>query len=252
LRFISEKQAQIVLYLGKNARIVPRKNREFMKKNLRAYFGVLHLGVGAALLAPFAFTSVSRADVDIVNSLGDTRVADAPASGNPFKVEDFSTTVSGQISGVILDLNFNGVAVTAGSPLDVYVYGANGSGPTGSGFLLGTITPTTTGDHQYTVSGLQAYSLTAGQDYAIGIDETLGTGTVGWEYAAFNSPNSGIGGSFLGALNSTAGSAPWVNSNPLQQRFMDVTVVPEPMTGAFLGFGVLALVATHRLRRKTF
>jgi len=223
-----------------------------MKKNLRAFFWVPRLGVGAALLAFFAVTSVSRADIDIVNSLGDTKVNDAPASGNPFKVEEFSTTVSGQISGVILSLNFNAAAVAAHSPLDVYIYNATGSGPTGSGFLLGTITPTTTGDHQYTVAGLQAYSLTAGQDYAIGIDETLGSGTVGWEYAALNSPNTGTGGSFLEAYNSVAGNSPWVESSPLQQRFMDVTVtpVPEPRTGAIMGIGALAIAGSHTLRRR--
>jgi hypothetical protein len=221
-----------------------------MKKNRRVFFWVPRLGVGAALLALFALTSVSRADIDIVNSLGDTKVNDAPASGNPFKVEDFSTTVSGQISGVILSLNFNAAAVAAHSPLDVYIYNATGSGPTGSGSLLGTITPTTTGDHQYTVSGLQAYSLTAGQDYAIGIDETLGSGTVGWEYAALNSPNTGTGGSFLGAYNSVAGTSPWVSSNPLQQRFMKVTAVPEPMAGTLMGLGALAVAASHTLRRR--
>lgn len=221
-----------------------------MKKNFRAFFGVPRLGVGAALLALFAFAAVSRADIDIVNSLGDTRAGDAPASNNPFKVEDFSTTVSGQISDVILSLNFNAAAVTAHSPLDVYIYNATGSGPTGSGSLLGTITPTTTGDHQYTVSGLQAYSLTAGQDYAIGIDETLGSGTVGWEYAALNSPNTGTGGSFLGAYNSVAGASPWVSSNPLQQRFMKVTVVPEPMTGAIMGISALVIAGSHTLRRR--
>jgi hypothetical protein len=208
--------------------------------------------MGAVCLALFASVSLSHADIDIVNSLGDTRVNDAPASGNPFKVEDFSTTVSGHISSVILSLNFNAAAVTADSPLGVYIYSATGSGPTGSSFLLGTITPTTTGDHAYTVSLTGSYSLTAGNDYAIGINEDISKGTVSWEYAALNSPNAGTGGSFLGAYNSVGGVSPWVASSPLQQRFMDVEVtpIPEPMTGAFMVLGALAIAASRTLRRR--
>ncbi len=221
-----------------------------MKKNLVAFFGVPRLGVGAALLALFAFTSVSRADIDIVNSLGDTIAGEAAVSTRPYKAQDFATTVSGQISSVVLDLNFNAAAVTAGSTLDIYIYNATGSGPTGSGFLLGTITATTSGANQYSVGSLQAYSLTAGQDYAIAVDIALpGSPTVAWEYADLGSPNAGTGGSFLNAYNSTNGISNWVNAS--QQRLMEVTVVPEPATTTFMGFSALVIVFIHGLRRKT-
>ena len=219
-----------------------------MGKNLRTFFELARLGMGAALLALFAFTSVSRATV-IVDSLGDTRVGDA---NGLYKAEDFSTTVGGQISSVILSLNFNTAAVTAGSTLDVYLYSATGSGPTGSGFNLGTITATTAGDTQYTLSGsgLNAYSLIAGSDYAIVIDLALASGSVGWEYASAGSGNTGTGGSFLHAYNSNTGTSGWVQPSPDQQRFMEVDAVPEPMTGAIMGIGALAIAAGHTLRRR--
>jgi len=221
-----------------------------MKRNWRAFFGVPRLGVGAALLAFFAVTTVSRADIAIVNDLGDTITGEAGTTARPYKAQDFSTTVSGQISSVILDLNFNAAAVTAGSTLDVYIYNATGSGPTGSGSLLGTITATTSGAHQYSVNGLQVYSLTAGQDYAIAVDIALaGSPTVAWEYAASGAANApGAKGSFLNAYNMTNSTEGWVLQTG-QQREMAIAV-PEPMTGAILGLSALAIAASHTLRRR--
>ena len=249
LRIFTGKRAQIVLYGEKAHRLCHTKKREFMKKNMGVFWGVPRAGVGVALLALFAFTSVSRADIDIVNSLGDSIAGEAAVSTRPYKAQDFSTIVSGQISGVVLDLNFNAAAVTAGSTLDVYIYNATGSGPTGIGFMLGTITATTSGANQYSVGHLQAFSLTAGQDYAIAVDIALpGSPTVAWEYAALNSPNTGTGGSFLNAYNSTNGISNWANAS--QQRLMAVTVVPEPTTGAILGIGAVAIAASRTLRRR--
>ncbi len=220
-----------------------------MKKNLGTFFGVPRLGLGAGLLVLFVSTSISRADIDIVNSLGDTIAGEAAVSTRPYKAQDFSTTVGGQINSVILDLNFNAAAVTAGSTLNVYIYNATGTGPTGIGFLLGTITASTSGANQYSLANLQAYSLTAGLDYAIAVDIAIpGSPTVAWEYATTGSPNAGTGGNFLNAYNSTNGINNWVNAS--QQRLMAVTVVPEPMTGAILGLGALAIAASRTLRRR--
>lgn len=218
--------------------------------------------MGAAILALVASALVACAQsVDVVNSLGDTRAGDENSTPRYTRIQEFSTTVSGNISSVTLALNFNLAQV--GSVLDVYIYDATGSGSgNGSGSLfnisnptlLGTITPTsgqTGSDLQFSVSGLDLYALSAGQDYAIVIDSYLNGHNVAWEYAAVGSANAGTGGAFNGAYNYAASSGPeYLSVN--QQRFMDVSVtsVPEPSSTAFLGFGGMALIFVQRLRGK--
>jgi hypothetical protein len=171
-----------------------------MRKYWTTFFGIPRLGMGAALLALFAFTVTSRASVTIVSDLTAVPNGDLPVNPpSSYKSEGFSvfSGFGGKISSVTLYLNFN----TVGSTLNVSLYSANLSGVPGSGALipLGTITSAySSGDHPYTLSGagLANYSLTAG-NYAVVINESLGgSATVLWELAK-GPYNTGTGGVFL-------------------------------------------------------
>jgi hypothetical protein len=211
------------------------------------------LGVGAVVMGIFASASVSRAD-NLINDLSAAPAGEADPS--EYLAQDFSTAVSDPVLGVTLDLDFNAVAVAAGvgAVMDVYVYNASAGGPGSSlphNGLLGTVTPTVAGAHDYAVN-IQAghnFSLTAGQDYAIVLDTALGSGTVAWEYATSANAataNAGNGGTFLSSYSSPDESL-WTGN--VVDTFQ-LQVVPEPATNAFLGLGVLALLAIQRMRRK--
>ena len=217
-------------------------------KNCRITYGVRR-GV-ATMLALLAFVSISRAQLNVVDSLGISATNKAALSTNPYKAQGFSTTVSGDISLVSLQLDVTNYALDY--PLDVYIYDANSSGVShaGAGTLLGTITPTANGNYQnYTVSLTDlTYNLTAGDDYAIVIDEYVGgtSDDILWEYGAIGGTPTG-NGSFLSPYNSVTGLGSWaaaVNS----ERLMDVQV-PEPTSMLSLGLGALALVGFRRNRR---
>ena len=212
-----------------------------MRKYWTTFFWIPRLGIGAALLALFVFTSASHASVVIVNNLSN------PLSGvsapNYGFAQDFSTgTGSGLISSVTLVLNIDTV-----NSVGVYIYNASAdpTGPTGSGTLLGTITATATGNHQqYTLSGpsLATYSFTAGSDYGIVIATSS---SIQWNY---DNPNTGFTG--VGAFLDPY----WYDSGwhaGAGAFGLGVDVVPEvPMTGMFMGIGALAIAAGHTLRRK--
>jgi hypothetical protein len=213
------------------------------------------LGVGAVALGVFASATVSHAAI-LINDLTAPTAGEAGVVAGPYLSQDFSTPVPGPMLGVTLDLNFSAAAVTAGTPLDVFVYHATASGPTGPlAFfgLLGTVTPTVAGANDYAVNIIPGhnFALTPGQDYAILFDTTLASGTVAWEYstsanaAAANTAHAGQG-AFLSGYTAPDGSTWTATSGDAFQ----VQVVPEPATTAFIGFGALALLAIQRMRSK--
>ena len=222
-----------------------------MKTSLLAVRG---LGVGAVVLGLFASATVSHASI-IINDLSAPTAGEAGVAAGPYLAQNFSTPVPGPMLGVTLDLNFSAAAVTAGTPLDVFVYKSNAFGPTGPlAFfgLLGTVTPTVAGAHDYAVSIIPGhnFSLTPGLDYAIMMDTSLASGTVAWEYstsanaATANTASAGLG-AFLSGYTAPDGAV-W---SPTSGDAFQVQVVPEPTTNVFLGFGALALLAIQRMRR---
>jgi len=216
------------------------------------YLSVSGLGVGAVLVGVFASATLSQAS-DLINDLSATTAGEAGDAAGPYLAQDFSTSLAGPLSGLILDLNFSQAAVTAGTPLDIFVYHANGSGPTSPlpfFGLLGTVTPTVAGANNYSVNIIPGHSfaLTAGQDYSILMDTTLASGTVAWEYTTIggaNAANAGNPGTFLSGYTAPDGFT-WTPSGDTFQ----LQVVPEPATNVFLGFGALALLAIQRIRNQ--
>ena len=224
-------------------------------KNEKPIMSVNRLGVGAVVVGLLASASVSEAQRAIINDLTGPNLGQL-ASG-PYEAQDFSTTYSGLITSATIDLNFNATAVTAGAVLDVYIYNATASGPTTPlplFGLLGSITPTSVGAFNYTVHLIGApQSVTAGQDYAIIIDTSIGgLGTVAWQYATSANAatdNAGNLGAFLSGYTSpdlSTWSATAMTGNAFQ-----LSVVPEPSTNACIGVGALALLAINKMRRKT-
>ena len=210
------------------------------------------LAVGAIALSVFATATTSQA-ATLINDLTAATTGEAGIGAGPYLAQDFSSTVTGPLSGLTLDLNFSQAAVTAGTPLDIFVYNANGSGPVSPlpfFGLLGTVTPTVAGANNYSVSIIPGhnFALTPGQDYAILMDTTLASGSVAWEYtttAGAAAANAGNLGTFLSAYSAPDGFT-W---SPSESTFQ-LQVVPEPATNVFIGFGALALLAIQRIRKQ--
>jgi hypothetical protein len=218
-----------------------------MKSNLGTFFGLSCWCMGAVVLALCAFTPASRADV-IVNNTGtpfasfNGNVQYAQAFTMPGTIGDPSSL----ISSLALELNVSVI----GSE-NVYLYSVNGSHvPTGTGTLLGTVNPGSTGDGLVTpvISLPGNISLAAGTSYAIALNTS---GTIAWDVSS--SSTSGGTGTLLGNYNSLNNGSTW-STGPggfYLQMDLNATPVPEvPMTGMVMGFGVLAVAVGGTLRRK--
>ena len=140
-----------------------------MRKYWTTCFWVSRLGMGAALLALFAFTSGLHASLTVVNDLSDTQTGSATGSSQHYAEQGFNTTVSGDINKITLTLKVLSGGV--GDVLAVYVYTTDANGkPTSSATQLGTVQVTSLGTTQYTVNLTDTtYLLTAGHNYGIGM-----------------------------------------------------------------------------------
>jgi len=214
-----------------------------MKNNLGMFCGLLRLGLGATVLVFCAFTPVSRADV-IVNNMGDARFSNYDSSSAEIAQVFTMSGTSGNLSSLTLSLDS-----TLGGTANVYLFTTSSGAPTGAATILGTVTAGTSGNRQsISVSSLNGVTLTAGSSYAIALAQNS---TVRWD----NTLTTGSGGTgSLGAIYTSGNSgATWAfNSGVVfMQMNLQITPVPEvPMTGAVMGFGVLAIAVGGTLRRK--
>jgi hypothetical protein len=210
------------------------------------------LGVGFVFSFLIGLTSLSRASVTIVDDTSDTFAGMNASGSDPYKAQIFSVgSTGGQISSVSLDLDFTGSGAN-GATISVLLYNATGTAVGSEIGTLGTITGTGTGATLYSATGLASDSLTAGNDYAIVIQEANGgPSAVDWEYATSGSASTGSG-SFVSVSNvkSTDG-ATWVNDNTHPQYIMGISVVPEPAAwGAISGISLLGLCGIRTLRER--
>lgn len=224
-----------------------KKSKE--RKMKTTFMAVRGLGVGVVLLSIFASAPVAHAA--LVGDLSASTVGESGAAAGPYLAQNIATPVVGPITGVTLDLDFNQAAVTAGAPLDIYVYHANAFGITAPLGLLGTVTPTVAGatDYAVNINAGSNFKLTPGLDYAIELDTKLAAGTVAWEYTtsgAAATANAANAASFLSGYTS-ADSFTW---SATTGDVFQVQVVPEPSTNAIMGFGALALLGIKKMRSK--
>ena len=211
-----------------------------MKKNFGVVFGLPCWGMGAAVLALFAFTSASRATV-IVNNLADATVSSAETGWYYGQVFTMGSSSSGNLGTLTLDL-YSG---STGSAV-VYLYNASGGAPTGSGVAIGTVS----GTGNQTIALGSHPALAASTSYAIIIHDNVSS-DVRWNYTA-NAASGGTGSLPGGIVFSSDGSSGWGSTaNEYMQMEVDVVPVPEvPMTGMFMGIGALAIAAGRTLRRR--
>jgi hypothetical protein len=187
-----------------------------------------------------------------VDNFGDTYSGTTgPGNTASLRAQNFDTgTASGTIGQIILGLSFTGGATSA----NVYLYSVNSSGaPLTDIGQIGTVSSTLnhlTGD-EYSVAINSIFAaanpLSSSQNYAIVINNT-GTTGVEWDYTALNSANTGVG-SFGYAWNYNGGK--WLDSgSSSQMRYMEVTVLPEPIARAEMIFGavIAALIGLGRWR----
>jgi len=219
-----------------------------MKKNLVMFFGLSRWGVGAAFLALCAFTSISRADVDILNNLAGAGGVGTYPTGSAYNqssgslAEEFTPGSSANISSVVLSLNFS-----ASDSASVYLWDVTGgsglpSGLTG-GTLLGSVNQSSS-----VINGLNV-ALTGGNTYAIILGPDV-NGQMSWNTTAAagnNVAGTSVNGGFFNVGFGWQDEPSAINQVNFQ---MEITAVPEvPMTGAVMGFGVLAIAVCGILRR---
>ncbi|HEY5041760.1 MAG TPA: hypothetical protein VIK53_07125 [Verrucomicrobiae bacterium] len=206
-----------------------------MKKNI-VLFGLPGFGVQAFLLSLCVFTSVSYADI-VVDNTGDTH--DATGSSGVTFAQVFTMGTAGNISSLTLSLS-------GSASSEVYVYSAtSGSSPSsaynGLGnalYDLGNVSASSP-----TITGLND-SLSAGGTYAI----VLALSGSQWNLTTSSSIVTDNGSSIGGLYYDNAGTWSGLGGDFAQ---MNLAAVPEvPMTGAVMGFGVLAIAVGATLRRK--
>ena len=214
-----------------------------MKKNLGTFFGLSHLGVGAALLALCAFTTVARAD--LINTL--TASTTTQVSGTPFAQVFTMVGSDGNISSLILELSS-----VVGGTANVDLYDVSAGAPGSLLQILGSVTAAAVGDNQQiTINPLNSYTLIQNTQYAIVLQNPT-SGSIAWDDVAGTA--SGGAAPALGGEYYYNGSAwnTW-NAGRSFQLDLQTTPVPEvPMTGMVMGFGALAIAIGRNLRRKLY
>jgi hypothetical protein len=228
------------LYLGKQ---VCNESQELMRKNLGIFFGLPRLGVGAALVALFAFTSASRAGLLYEMTLTDVQGAGVASATAILGVE----VINGQNYATSGSLNLSGSLNVSGTALALTIEGNswNISG--------GTVQPppnlkSPSGNFVYDnwvdinapASGV-FLSATVGLLFTDPSGDELNI----WE----NSPNNyslfvnlvGTGSQYQVNLG------PWPGiGNPDDYLYLvgGLTAVPEPINWALAGFGLLFVGGT--------
>jgi hypothetical protein len=223
---------KLTLKFGKNYK---KRNQRLMKNNLKNIFGLTSIGAAAAVLGFLACASTSHAAV-ILNNQTDTPVG--PLAGGAAQ-EFVMTTVSGTLTSITLSLSGAGIG-------NVFVYDTTGAGgsPGSSLYSLGTISAGSS-----TISGLNDL-LAGGVTYAIVLNANATA--LAWSYTS-DSTVVATGGASLPATRFYTGSGPTFGGpfGDYGQMSISVTPVPEvPITGAVMGFGVLAVAMGTTLRRK--
>src|ERR1035441_9030008 len=156
-----------------------------MKKNFGMFILAPRWGVGAVLLALFAFAPVSRADVIVDNTGAGTLSTVFGGPGQQIAQVFTMSGTSGNISSLALLLD----STTVGTyTLNVDLYATSSGAPTGLATFLGTVTASTTGDRQLIgVSSLTSgVTLTPGTQYAVALEQN---GNLQWDYTS----TSGVG-----------------------------------------------------------
>jgi hypothetical protein len=217
-----------------------------MKKNLVAFFGLSRWGVGAVALALCAFTPASRADVDLLNNLpgaggaGTYTTQSSYVQGGGSLAQQFKVASAANISSVTLSL-----VVSVADSASVYLYDVT----TGSGLPLGLTGGTLLGSvnqSSFSITGLNV-AVNNSDTYAIILGPDV-NGHMSWNATA-NSGNTVAGATVNGGYYNN-GLGWTAESGPVNFQ-MEITAVPEvPMTGAVMGFGVLAVAVCGGLRRK--
>jgi hypothetical protein len=203
-----------------------------MKKNLKNFLGVAHIGVGAAVLGVLVCASTSRADV-ILDNTADASIG--PVINTVGQVFNM-TTAAGDIASLTLLLSGTGNG-------EAYVYTTLGGAPNTQLYDLGSVSQASS---TITIGTPASYPLSGGTAYAI-VYKPLAS-QLGWSYTTDPTVNTS-GGATMGEMFNGAGFTP-ISGDYLQMS-LSVTPVPEvPVTGAVMGFGVLALAIGKTLRRK--
>jgi hypothetical protein len=187
-----------------------------MRKNLGMFFGLPRLGVGAALLALFAFASVSRAGLYIITfddrngNAGSGQIDVESASGNSYAASGSLDVTAGQALGDWTLYTTGGTTPYPGyitSPLNAFLYN-NAVYPTGQNPQYGDNGPL-----------LDVYGLLFTQDN--GHKELNLWGNTNGIYTL----GSNIGGQTVTVDISFGGTT--------------ITPVPEPINCALAGFGLI-------------
>lgn len=214
-----------------------------MKQNSRAFVGFPCLAVGAIMLAFFAFTSSSRADVEtVVNNLGSSGTY---VSGFPLGQVFTMSSTAGELNSLTLQMYAN---PPGGAEIDLYT--VSSGQPNSLLSVLGSITTSVTGNGQNLAVVLTSFpNLTADTQYAI-VVQSPSSGLLAWDQV--NNTSSGGTGSALGGQYYESGGVWYLRSdvNSFQME-LQTTPVPEvPATGLVMGIGVLAIAVGNILRRK--
>jgi hypothetical protein len=222
--------------------------KQIMKRNLGTFFGLPLRGMGVALLAFCAFIPVSRAEV-IINNLTYTADGQINFSTDPIgQVFTMSGTSGDKISSLTLALHF----YSAGSA-NIELYNTSAGVPTGAGILLGTASSASVGNYNIALSLINTPQLNANTTYAIVLDTpTSGAIGIAVENGSTSPSDSGGTGTLGGIYHHNNGSWTEDTADDFYDYWrMNLTAVPEvPMTGAVMGFGILALAVGGTLRRK--
>jgi hypothetical protein len=197
------------------------------------------VGVATVLLVLGASMVAVHADV-IVNDLGTANAHTPQYPGSPAVFyEIFNTTESGNISAIELQLDS-----TASGSVTVNLYNATGTTLGSEVGTLGTISVGTGDNQQLSITSLTSYPLTAGDNYAI---EYSSTPTITSDLSSSPSTVGGSEGSYVAFFR---------NGNDIGTTYtmrddVEIAAAPEtPMTGAFMGFGALAVAGGNMVRRK--
>lgn len=165
--------------------------------------------------------------------------------------ETFSTgTSSGDISQVILSLDFAGASQTG-----VFLYTTTGAPTSYETLQIGTVsTNDYIGQNSYgqnlylaelNAGVVAANPLASGTDYAISVEGQGAGDNLYWNSTASGSASTGAG-SFLGAYYVSHGS--WVSA-PSQMMGVEVDEVPEPSGPALAICSVIVLLAVRLINR---
>jgi len=213
-----------------------------MKNNLGMFFGLSRWGVGAVVLALWAFAPVSSDALEtIVNNTGSSS---ASYLANPFAQVFTMSGTSGNINNLTLELN----VITTGSA-EVDLYSVSSGAPGSLLQNLGNVTAVITGNSQsIAVGSVNQYLLAAGTQYAI-VLQNPSSGLIGWDNTS-SAVSGGTGTLGLAYFNNAGNWSTVPDNNYFQMNLMTTPVPEVSMTGAVMGFGALAIALGHTLRRK--